>query len=157
MSNPRAYLLTWTTYGTWLHGDTRGSVDDLHNIPETPAASTNPVRARSEQYRLVEAALILDEQSRKTVDAIIRRHCEIRIWPLIALNVRTNHVHCVVGWRDVAPERVMTELKTWSTRSLRALPSLGERRKFWTVHGSTRYLWDDQSVHDAARYVLFGQ
>src|SRR5690606_21690561 len=31
------------------------------------------------------------------------------------------------------------------------------RRRFWTDHGSTRYLWTDESVHDAARYVLFMQ
>ncbi len=24
MSEPLAYLLTWTCYGTWLHGDRRG-------------------------------------------------------------------------------------------------------------------------------------
>ena len=31
-----SYFLTFTTYGTWLHGDTRGSVDREHNIVETP-------------------------------------------------------------------------------------------------------------------------
>jgi len=30
----RAYLITFTTYGTWVHGDERGSVDREHNIPD---------------------------------------------------------------------------------------------------------------------------
>jgi REP element-mobilizing transposase RayT len=101
--------------------------------------------------------LVLDTEMRAVVDDAIRRHCDFRRWPLVAMNVRTNHVHCVVGWKGEPPERVMTELKTWSTRALKSIESLGRRTKFWTVHGSTRYLWNDRSVHDASRYVLFGQ
>jgi REP element-mobilizing transposase RayT len=101
--------------------------------------------------------LILDTNMRAVVDDAIRRHCDFRLWPLVALNVRTNHVHCVVGWKGPPPERVMAELESWSTRALKSIESLGTRTKFWTVHGSTRYLWNDRSVHDASRYVLFGQ
>src|SRR5690606_5672217 len=104
-----------------------------------------------------EAPLILDNAMRALVDDAIRRHCSFRAWPLVALNVRTNHVHCVVGWKGAAPERVMTELKTWATRALKTHPALHHRRRFWTVHGSTRYLWDVHSMHDASRYVLLGQ
>ena len=28
---PLAYLITFRSYGTWLHGDKRGSVDRFHN------------------------------------------------------------------------------------------------------------------------------
>jgi hypothetical protein len=31
MKYPLAYLTTFITYGTWLHGDKRASVDDEHN------------------------------------------------------------------------------------------------------------------------------
>jgi hypothetical protein len=34
--SPLAYLITWTCYGTWLHGDERGAADLDHNIPGTP-------------------------------------------------------------------------------------------------------------------------
>ncbi len=157
MSNPRAFLLTWTTYGTWLHGDERGSADDHHNAFGTqPIAPDRFQRARLDG-RLLEPPLALDQPMRDAVDAIIRRHCEVRAWPLVALNVRSNHIHCVVGWRNAEPERVMHELKSWATRALRSFPELETRQRFWTHHGSTRYLWDDRSVHDAARYVLFGQ
>ncbi|MGH9840991.1 MAG: hypothetical protein ACREEM_19730 [Blastocatellia bacterium] len=33
---PLAYLITFRCYGTWLHGDERGSVDRDHNIYRTP-------------------------------------------------------------------------------------------------------------------------
>ncbi|HUT29941.1 MAG TPA: hypothetical protein VMX13_09125 [Sedimentisphaerales bacterium] len=31
MQYPLAYLITFSTYGAWLHGDNRGSVDKNHN------------------------------------------------------------------------------------------------------------------------------
>jgi hypothetical protein len=37
---PLAYLITFRAYGTWLHGDSRGSVDRFHNrygVPLIPA------------------------------------------------------------------------------------------------------------------------
>jgi hypothetical protein len=30
---PLAYFITFTTYGTWLHGNGAGSVDPAHNQP----------------------------------------------------------------------------------------------------------------------------
>src|SRR6266478_1713782 len=35
MSEPVAYFITFTTYGTWLHGRAPGSVDREHNQPGT--------------------------------------------------------------------------------------------------------------------------
>jgi hypothetical protein len=53
----RYWLLTWTTYGTWLPGDTRGFVSDVrdgpgpevrHNVPSTPYDADDPrVRQRA--------------------------------------------------------------------------------------------------------------
>jgi hypothetical protein len=37
---PLAYLITFPTYGTWLHGDERGSVDRDHNLPGTPVGDS---------------------------------------------------------------------------------------------------------------------
>jgi hypothetical protein len=33
---PLAYLITFRCYGTWVHGDDRGSMDRKHNIYRTP-------------------------------------------------------------------------------------------------------------------------
>jgi hypothetical protein len=33
---PLAYLITFRSYGTWLHGDPRGSVDRFHNVYGKP-------------------------------------------------------------------------------------------------------------------------
>lgn len=38
---PLGYLITFRTYGTWLHGDKRGSVDRFHNRFGSPRLPHN--------------------------------------------------------------------------------------------------------------------
>jgi hypothetical protein len=38
---PLAYLITFRAYGTWLHGDSRGSVDRFHNRYGAPLIRAN--------------------------------------------------------------------------------------------------------------------
>jgi len=44
---PLAYLITFRAYGTWLHGDSRGSVDRFHNRYGAPLI---PANRRWQQY-----------------------------------------------------------------------------------------------------------
>ena len=37
-----AYLITFRCYGTWLHGDKRGSIDRFHNAYKSPYIAPNP-------------------------------------------------------------------------------------------------------------------
>jgi len=87
----------------------------------------------------------------------MRQHCAHRGWELLAVHVRTEHVHVVVAsdvTPDVAPERVMTELKAWATRRMVQGWLLDEGRRTWSRHGSTLYLLTPESVQRACRYVI---
>jgi len=99
----------------------------------------------------------LDRARREAVEFAIGQVCQTRGWSLIALNVRTNHVHAVVRFDDVKPERVLNDFKVWSTRRMRALQLVGQRERVWTRHGSTQPLWTDEDVLNARAYVLEGQ
>ncbi|MBX3388092.1 MAG: hypothetical protein KF691_01410 [Phycisphaeraceae bacterium] len=46
------YLLTWHTYGTWLHGDDRGSVNKIQNVPGTPYVAPNEKVVRTMMARM---------------------------------------------------------------------------------------------------------
>jgi REP element-mobilizing transposase RayT len=98
----------------------------------------------------------LDQESRASVLAVMRHHCEYRGWNLLAAHVRMSHVHVVVE-AQVRPERVMHEFKSYSSRELNRLDRDGPDRKRWTRHGSTRWLWNDKDVQQAVRYVIDGQ
>jgi REP element-mobilizing transposase RayT len=155
-NGPLAYFLTFTTYGTWLHGDARGSVDTAHREFETPRAARNADRERAMRHHMTGESVVMDRELRNAVTAAIRTACEYKGWVLEAVNVRTNHVHVVVG-APIEPERVLTTLKAWATRRCRERGLLAPEARFWTRHGSTRYLWTERDIEKAATYVVEGQ
>lgn len=151
-----AYLLTWTTYGTWLHGDARGSVDREHNQFGHPRAEPRLPREAARREQLKGEPVSLDAAARQVVQDTIRRHCGIRMWRLLECNVRTNHAHVIVA-AAAEPDVVMEQFKAWCTRLLRDGGLVGPDQKVWTEGGSTRYLWDERSLEAARRYVREGQ
>ena len=96
---------------------------------------------------------VLDEEARPVVLAAIQWHCAHRGWNLLAAHVRSNHVHVIVE-AGIQPERIMNEFKSYDSRALNQLPSEGPGRKRWARHGSTRWLWNDEDVRHAIRYVI---
>src|SRR5712692_3600777 len=90
---PLAYLITFRCYGTWLHGDKRGSIDRFHNRYKSPYIDPNQKWHRHNAQALESQPLILDSSQRQSVDRAVRETCDFRKWHLYALNVRTNHIH----------------------------------------------------------------
>ena len=105
-SEPLAFLLTWPTYGTRLHGDPRGSVDDSQNEPETPALPPNERRVEWERSLMVGPSFLLSVPAQRIVGSVIQAHCVRRNWSLHAFAVRSNHAHVVVANAGMAPERM---------------------------------------------------
>jgi len=152
MGEPLGYLLTWTCYGTWLHGDERGTVDEDHNTPGAPFLAPDDTRLLHEVRVMADRPVRFCQSARRVVDATIKRHCEIRHWTLHAVNVRTNHVHVVLSC-DIHPKEAMKQLKAWGTRRLREAGLLGAASPVWTEGGSRRWLWDTESLRRAIEYV----
>ncbi len=148
-----AYFLTWTCYGTWLHGDARGSVDRRHHSFGTPFLSPDEALVRRRELALKHAPFRMSTDLRSVVGRTIGLHCERRGWTLHAANVRSNHVHVVVSAGVHTPEQAMDQLKSWSTRALRDADEKLRSRSLWTEHGSTRYLWNQTSLASAIIYV----
>lgn len=153
MAEPLAYFLTWSCHGNWLAGDERGSVDRKHNQYGMPFIEPNSDRKHDYASAMKSLAVTLTTSARQVVEKAIRDHCAIRNWELPAVNVRTTHVHCVVGYHGTRPEIVMGQLKSWATRRLRDA-NLHGPGPCWTREGSTRYLFSDRDVADAVTYVM---
>jgi REP element-mobilizing transposase RayT len=147
---PLAYLITFTTYGTWLHGDERGSVDREHNVYRTPHLAHNQRRESYEKSARKAEPVTLGDKQRDVVRRTIVEVCRHRCWNLHELNVRTHHVHAVVS-APCSPERVMSDFKSWATRRLREGGLCDDRRSPWTEHASTRYLWKPAQLVAASR------
>src|SRR5690606_18526666 len=81
-------------------------------------------------------------------------HCQRRDWRLLALSVRSNHVHVVIGDPEPPPEMIVQQLKMWATRRLRPHHIVGPKQRVWAEHASTLYLFEPGSVGEKIRYVL---
>ena len=152
MATYPVYFITWTTYGTWLHGDERGSVVDVGS--DSLLVGINPSRRARTSSGLAEDPFVMDAASREVVDGAIRRHAAKREWVIHALNARTNHVHVVVGAAGTRPEVVAGQFKAWGTRDLRAAGLIEGWERVWTAKASTRWINEETSLRKAANYVM---
>ncbi len=155
-TGPIAFLITFTTYGTWLHGDVRGSVDRENRRYGAPRLAPDARRRRRAQERLKQSPVRLDAAARRAVRCAIDHTVQEREWALWALNVRTNHVHAVIAAAR-RPEVVVNAVKANATRMLRERGSWQGAGSPWSTGASTRYLWTEDSVKRAVRYVLHCQ
>lgn len=156
MSAPLAYFITFTTYGTWLHGREPGSVDREHNVPGTPFLPPDAGLEAERRQALRQAPYWLDEPRREVVLRTIREVAQHRGWKVWAVHVRTNHVHIVVT-ASAKPEKVMADFKAWASRRLREVFGEESDRDRWTQHGSTRWLNNLAALDGAIAYVVEGQ
>ena len=152
-TRPLAYLITFTTYGTWMHGDKRGSVDKRHNRYGAVFLGQNCTRQMKERSVLKNPPLELTLTLRQAVLRAIIGVCEVRKWFAHAVHVRSNHVHIVVSG-DEEPDRMMRDFKSYATRAIKEHSNVKSKFKgFWTRHGSTKYLWTKESLVSAIGYV----
>jgi REP element-mobilizing transposase RayT len=147
---PLAYFITYTTYGTRLHGDDRGSVDQSHNRYGSPYLPASKPRRTFERSAMAEPPFVLGGRTRAIVHDAIVAHASFLAWTLHVDNVRTNHLHVIVT-APLEPELVMGQFKSWSSRCLHNAGL--QRRHFWTPHGSTIYLWTEQQLLSKVDYV----
>lgn len=153
---PLAYLISFRCYGTWLHGDKRGSVNRKQNRFGTPKLPPNPKLVKAERKLLKHRPIKLNAQRRSVVENAIREVCRFRNYLLLAFNIRSNHVHSVVS-AAVKPEPILQAFQAYATRALRKKGLLPPDVRPWSRHGSTPYLWKERDVDRAIEYVLYGQ
>ena len=149
---PLGYLITFRSYGTWLHGDKRGSVDRHHRRFGSPTLPASPRRKQIEKGLLKQPPVKLNRWQRVATDSAVRETCERRKWKLWTVNARTNHIHCVVT-ASCDPERVLNALKANATRSMRESGCWRSDLSPWARRGSKRYLWTEPDLVGAIVYA----
>jgi REP element-mobilizing transposase RayT len=159
----RYWLVTSTTYGSWLPGDRRGFVGKIkdragdrviHNVPGTPYDAGMPRLEsaakkvlKSPPIRLrVEHAEVLRDQFFETAS--------FRGWHLLAVAIMSNHFHVVIGAaEETDPEKLLGDLKSYGSRILNRRWGKPASDTWWTSSGSKRHLNDETSLIAAVRYV----
>ncbi len=150
-----AYFITFTTYGTWLHGSVKGkgSVDEEHNTYGTPFLEPDAQREQAAREAMVQPPYVMSRAEREIVCKAIVDLARNRGWLLSAIHVRSNHVHVVVSVeRDAG--RVMSDMKARASRELTLAGFDNAARRRWTRHGSTLHLFHEEEVEAKIRYTL---
>ena len=151
MSDPIAFFITWSTYGTWLPGDARGWIEFQHGwkLPEPPLALECAAR-------MSETPCLLDASQRETVEKQVAETCGYRGWTLHAANCRSNHGHVVVTAAGTDSKKIRVDLKAWCTRRLKENDP-GTREHWWADRGSIRWVWNQTSLATVVEYTTEGQ
>ena len=151
MDDPVRYFITWTTYGSWLPGDTRG-------WRKTGSGEQQP-RPLLEDWckgKMKGDAILLSVQQRQKVEDICNRHATIRNWRIDAISARSNHVHVAIE-ANADGITVRNQLKANATSALRGkpIPVLGE--KIWTRGGDIEIIESDEDYDTVVRYIVEAQ
>ncbi len=154
---PLAYLITFRTYGSWLHGDERGSINRFRNQYKSAFLPPQASWLERNNAKLKSEPLKLDAKQRGCVEKAIRECCAIRKFGLCALNVRTNHVHSVVSHFAKGSGLILGAFKANATREMRERGVWTFEHSPWADKGSRRNLWNENQVTRAIDYVMNGQ
>jgi len=163
----RHWLITSTTYGTWLPGDQRGYVTTVENSPGprvlhnqigTPYDSDSPELRESARRLLKGPPILLELPQAEVVSLQFQETPGYRHWELHAFAIMKNHFHVVVSANEeVHSTTILSDLKSYSSRALNRRWGRPPDGTWWTESGSRRPLRGEAALEQAINYVLYRQ
>ena len=144
MANTLGYLLTWTTYGTWLQGDKRRYVKDGEILPP------NKALAEANAGLLTKDAVQLSSKQRRIVEKAIRQKAIQLRQRIYALAVCPRHVHLVA---EYIPRSIGIVVQRYKSCAVRALRKDGIRGRVWTTGFHKKYCFDAITLQKKVDYV----
>ena len=144
MAKMLGYMITLTTYGTWLQGDERGYVRNGR------ICSGNKVlRQANRQAQLQDAVKLSKDQQRLVQEAIISE-AESQGQRIYALSVQPTHVHIVAAYVSQPIGKIVAYYKKAGRLALKAM---GHNGKLWTRGYDKRFCFDQASLRQRIEYV----
>ncbi len=170
MIESSTWLLTSTTYGTWLPGDARGFVGRVFDIRDGDDETKRRIehnrywteydrdmqglRRKSQELMKGDPVWLNPEQAAVVRDQFLET-ARYRKWSISTIAVMANHFHLIV----TAPESTSTDvllrdLKSYASRALNLKWAKPLSGRWWTTSASRRRLIGEAAVGAAIRYVL---
>jgi REP element-mobilizing transposase RayT len=132
-------------------------VDQHHNIYNTRRIAPNSNWQKFNEQHLNYPPFKLEAKNRNSVEKAVCETCIKRQLELLAVNIRTNHVHAVICIGSKRAPQILSALKANATRQLRQDRLWNHEHSPWADKGSKRKLWNERSVVEAIDYVVNGQ
>jgi len=144
MDKMLGYMITFTTYGTWLQGDKRGYVKDGEILTE----DTNLLKANKSKLRT--SPVILSARWKKIVQKAILEKAQNLGQNILALDVTSNHVHMVIECDDIPVEDALRYYKNAARIALR---KDGFIYRLWTRGYDKRFCFTKGKLQKRIDYV----
>ena len=144
MSRIVGYMVTWTTYGSWLPGDERGYVKDGQVLPgNLKVLERNKKRQKSPTVRLI-------AREKQIVHRVILAEAQKLGHQIEACVVFSNHVHLAARTHSKSIEEVVGRYKSVTTR---ALWQHGRKGRIWTRGYDKRFCFSEDELTQRIQYV----
>jgi len=144
MSKIAGYMVTWTTYGSWLPGDERGYVEDGQILPgNTYTLKRNMNRQKSSTVRL-------NAQERKIVRQVILAEAKRIGHKIQALAVCTNHIHLLA---EPHSESIADTVGRYKSITTRVLWQHGRKGRIWTRGYDKRFCFTKEELLRRVQYI----
>jgi len=144
MAKTVGYMVTWTTYGTWLQGREQGFVKDGMVCGENIALKKSNIR------NLDGATVRLGQRERDIVKGAILEAAKRFRQKIHAIAVRSNHVHIVAEYAEV-PMGVL--VGCYKSAGRIALKKCGFDGKVWTRGYDKRFCFSKKELRARVAYV----
>ncbi len=144
MSKLVGYMVTWTTYGSWLQGDKRGFVKDSKIFQGNETIFKLCEKLQKGQ------TVKLKKQEKEIVRTAILNKAERIGQKLQALVTCTNHIHLVALPCDKSIERIIGMYKSVATRALRCS---GRTGRIWTKGFDKRFCFTQDDLAKKIAYI----
>ena len=144
MGKMLGYMITWTTYGTWLQGDKRGYVKDGKIYKKNPQ-----LEQKNKEQQASETVKLTNKQQCIVQKAVLEEACKLG-QKVYSVAVFSNHVHLVVGYISDPIREIVGYYKN-ATRV--ALQKEGFVGRVWTRGYDKRYCFDEKSLRARVDYV----
>jgi len=138
------YMITWTTYGTWLQGDERGYVKSGKVLRENKALEN------ANRNNLKRETVRLNDQQRQIVREAILKEADSHSQQVYTLAVCSDHVHLVTNYVHTPIEKLVWAYK-YATAA--ALHEDGFAGKVWTKGYDKRFCFDNKTLQQRIKYV----
>lgn len=139
-----AYMVTWTTYGTWLQGDNRKYVKNSQVLPVNDKLRTaNQKQQKSQTIRL-------NVKQRQIVEQAIIKEAQRVNQKIFALTVCSNHIHIVAKVSKKSIEQAVRGYKYSATSAIR---NHGVQGKIWSSGFDKRFCFTEKEIKQKIRYT----
>ena len=138
------YMVTWTTYGSWLQGDERGYVKQGWT-----RLGDNAIR-QANLNMLKTPPVTLTKSERKLVYEAIVSESKVIGQEIFALTVCSDHVHLAAKPCGESIEQIVSRYKN---KAMFALRKYGRKGRLWTRSFDKRFCFTDEQFAARITYI----